>query len=151
MKRQFFATASLLLCVGGTVAWGASQGVSTISALIPCDLDGDGGCNIEDFRNLRGYIGECEEGDHWGELADMDHDGCVTMRDVQQFVAEAWSFDGDSDVDHDDLAILRRDMGQFVADSQCGARCDLDGDGRVTSGDARRLEVFCSRLHCARK
>jgi hypothetical protein len=47
-------------------------------------------------------------------------------------------YDGDCDVDRDDLNILMLDRNKSVAESACGARCDLDGDGVITVIDARR-------------
>jgi Dockerin type I domain len=57
--------------------------------------------------------------------------------------------DGDRDVDQDDLNILLRGLNQSASESACGTRCDLDGDGRITIHDARRLKLLCTRPRCA--
>ena len=57
--------------------------------------------------------------------------------------------DGDGDVDRDDLRILLQDQGKIVSQSVCGARCDLNGDGQVSSLDAHELILVCTRPQCA--
>lgn len=47
----------------------------------PCDTDRDGDCDEVDYRLFSNAIGQCEEGDNYNELADIDHDGCVTYED----------------------------------------------------------------------
>lgn len=56
--------------------------------------------------------------------------------------------DGDSDVDRNDLNILRRYRNKPA--SNC-AECDLDGDGRITVLDVRKLVRLCTRPRCAIK
>lgn len=56
--------------------------------------------------------------------------------------------DGDHDVDRDDLAILLRDRNKSVAQSACGAPCDLDHNGLITVLDARKLVLLCTRPLC---
>lgn len=46
-----------------------------------CDLDNDGDCDENDLRLFTKAMGECEDGDNYNELADADHDGCVTLVD----------------------------------------------------------------------
>ena len=50
----------------------------------PCDIDRDGDCDADDFELLTNVIGECIEGDNYNEVADADHDGCVTVQDQKQ-------------------------------------------------------------------
>jgi hypothetical protein len=57
--------------------------------------------------------------------------------------------DGDGDIDRDDLEILLRDRGRSLNQSACGARCDLNGDGKITGLDVRELIQLCSRPNCA--
>ena len=57
--------------------------------------------------------------------------------------------DGDGDVDRDDLTILLADRNKSVADSACGAACDLDGDGMITVLDARKMVLQCTLPRCA--
>lgn len=59
--------------------------------------------------------------------------------------------DGDGDVDRDDVAILLVDRNKTVKASACGAQCDLDGDGMITTLDARQLTLQCTRPGCARQ
>ena len=56
---------------------------------------------------------------------------------------------GDGDVNRNDLNILLLDRGKTVSQSACGARCDLDGDGKITVLDGRRLSLLCTRPNCA--
>lgn len=57
--------------------------------------------------------------------------------------------DGDGDVDQNDINILLMDRNKSIADSVCGNRCDLDEDGAITSLDARKLSLMCTRARCA--
>ena len=57
--------------------------------------------------------------------------------------------DSDGDVDRDDLEILLQDRGKSVSQSACRARCDLNGDGRISNLDAHELILLCSRPQCA--
>ncbi len=57
--------------------------------------------------------------------------------------------DRDGDVDQNDLNILLSDRDKTVAQSSCGAPCDLDGDGRITALDSRKLVLLCTRPRCA--
>jgi uncharacterized repeat protein (TIGR01451 family) len=57
--------------------------------------------------------------------------------------------DGDNDVDRNDLNILLQDRNKPVSESSCGEDCDLDGDGKITGLDARKLVLLCTRPRCA--
>jgi hypothetical protein len=56
--------------------------------------------------------------------------------------------DIDGDVDQNDIAIVVADRNKMVAESACGPRGDIDGDGRITALDARRLTLMCTRPGC---
>lgn len=58
-------------------------------------------------------------------------------------------FDGDGDVDKDDLNLLLPDLNTLVNDSTCGAPCDLNVDGVINALDARQLVTLCTRPRCA--
>jgi hypothetical protein len=58
-------------------------------------------------------------------------------------------YDGDGDVDRNDLSILLQDRNRTVEASNCGSACDLDGDGMITALDARKLFLLCTRTRCA--
>jgi hypothetical protein len=58
-------------------------------------------------------------------------------------------YDGDEDVDRNDLSILLQDRNRTVEASNCGSACDLDGDGMITALDARKLFLLCTRTRCA--
>ena len=49
----------------------------------PCDNDRDGDCDTDDFDLVKNAIGQCFDGSNYNELADADHDGCVTLSDLQ--------------------------------------------------------------------
>jgi hypothetical protein len=55
-------------------------------------------------------------------------------------------FDGDGDIDQNDVNILLSYRNQPA--SACPS-CDLDGDGRITALDARKLVLLCTRPRCA--
>ncbi len=55
-------------------------------------------------------------------------------------------FDGDNDVDRNDLYILLQYRNQ--PSEQC-PQCDLDGDGVITVLDARKLVLLCTLPRCA--
>lgn len=46
-----------------------------------CDVNGDGDCNLNDVKMLESLIGECDYGNKFNEIADLDHDGCITKSD----------------------------------------------------------------------
>lgn len=46
-----------------------------------CDIDRDKDCDFADFEIVTQFIGQCQGGNNYNELADADHDGCVTEID----------------------------------------------------------------------
>ncbi len=56
--------------------------------------------------------------------------------------------DGDGDVDRDDIAIIDAERGKTVAESSCGAPCDINGDGVISLLDSRSLVALCTRPLC---
>jgi hypothetical protein len=49
-----------------------------------CDNDGDGDCDKADYELITQAIGGCEDQGVYNELADANHDGCVTESDREQ-------------------------------------------------------------------
>ncbi|MEK7201879.1 MAG: dockerin type I domain-containing protein [Patescibacteria group bacterium] len=49
----------------------------------PCDIDRDRDCDRNDFLLFTQVLGQCQDGDNYNELADANHDGCVTAADQQ--------------------------------------------------------------------
>ena len=47
------------------------------------DLDGDGDCDNDDEMIFNKYLGECLGGGNYSDLADADHNSCVTESDRQ--------------------------------------------------------------------
>jgi YVTN family beta-propeller protein len=57
----------------------------------------------------------------------------------------------DSSIDKTDLGMLLLDLNKSINTSVCGMSCDLDGDGKITILDSRRLVTLCSKPKCATK
>lgn len=78
---------------------------------------------------------------------------CVIESNVVNFSIRArvttGDLDGDQDVDSADIDMLLLDRDKTTRESVCGTACDLDGDGRITMLDARRLVALCTRPGCA--
>jgi len=58
------------------------------------------------------------------------------------------------DVDLNDVAILNQNLNKLASQSSCrlttcNTTCDLDGDGKITVLDARKLVTLCTRPRCA--
>lgn len=66
----------------------------TTVVFAPCDLDRDGDCDADDHTLLTKTIGECEDGENYNELADADHDGCVTPIDEEILASSDSDNDG---------------------------------------------------------
>ncbi|SFL27875.1 hypothetical protein SAMN05216302_10529 [Nitrosomonas aestuarii] len=66
------------------------------------------------------------------------------------FVLEpiAGDINDDGVVDRNDLIMLLKERGNTVDSSDCGAVCDLDGDGLITIHDARKLVLLCTWAQC---
>jgi hypothetical protein len=56
--------------------------------------------------------------------------------------------DGDGDVDKDDINVITKYLNKPA--SVC-PQCDIDGDGKITVLDARKLTLMCTRANCATK
>jgi len=103
------------------------------------NLDGDGcsaTCTLQSFCG----DGTVDSGEQCDDGNQVDGDGCSSACVLDG------NYDGDADVDRNDLSILMgyRDMPA----SECPT-CDLDGDGMITSLDGRKLILMCTRPYCA--
>jgi len=69
--------------------------VMVIEEYTPCDMDRDGDCDKIDYWLAKKALGSCNTDKprfiFWGynELADADHDGCVTEEDQQMLFPSA--------------------------------------------------------------
>ena len=54
----------------------------TMKEYLPCDVDGDGGCDADDLLLAEASLGSCESTGGYLSRADADHDGCVTAEDL---------------------------------------------------------------------
>lgn len=63
----------------------------TTTIFEPCDVDRDSDCDAADLRLLLLAVGQCEDGDSYNEIADADHDGCVTIMDESELFASILS------------------------------------------------------------
>lgn len=77
---------------------------------------------------------ECDDGNNFAG------DGCSAT------CALDGNYDGDTDVDANDLTML---MGYRNMPASDCPTCDLDGDGIITSLDGRILVLMCTRPYCA--
>lgn len=134
----------------------ASSPSMTVDLFEPCDVNRDGDCDAADFELLTKAIGQCDDGDNYNELADADHDGCVTEKDkrllfptVERVPAgsppmiadpyEPCDIDGDSDCDAADFQRVSGAIGQCIGDSNYIRLADADHDGCVTENDREKL------------
>jgi hypothetical protein len=104
--------------------------------LFEADRDGDG---IPDTADNCPFVANPDQADSDG---DGVGDACSTSK-------LAGDLDNDGDVDLDDLNILlaARDTAAIGPHDPR----DLDGDGRITALDARKLTLLCTRPRCATK
>lgn len=123
------------------------------------DLNGDGKCNSIDTQLLRWIIGACKGDLNYNELADVDHDGCVTWRDQEQFFPmfvrdtsrQPCDLNGDGVCDRYDYEIYLKsehmcfDNEPTVLSYECEYSCaynplaDTNRDGCVLADDERIL------------
>ncbi len=82
----------------------------------PCDIDRNGVCDDNDIDLVDGVIGECKEGENYNELADANHDGCVTPRDKDVMLSS--DFDGDGVGDFQD-SCLKQGLSMTVIIDDC--------------------------------
>jgi cysteine-rich repeat protein len=103
------------------------------------NLDGDGcsaTCTIQPYCG----DGTVDPGEQCDDGNQVDWDGCSSS-----CVLEA-DYDGDNDVDKNDVYYVLGYRDQPA--SECPA-CDLDGDGVITSLDARKVVILCTLDYCA--
>jgi len=85
------------------------------------------------------------------ELDDKDFEGFIVSKTVpfkiEEVLAVAGDYDGDGDVDRDDLNILL--AARNTPASGPDDPMDLDDDGMITGLDARKLVLMCTRPRCA--
>ena len=61
----------------------------TTEQVVPCDMDRDGSCDQDDISIFRKALNNCTGDRYYNELADADHDGCVTETDRKQLFPSA--------------------------------------------------------------
>jgi hypothetical protein len=79
---------------------------------------------------------------------DQQPSGAIFVSDIA-FSDRMGDLTFDGSVDIDDVNVVMAALGTVVPPGANDAR-DLDGDGRITALDARRLVLLCSRYRCAR-
>lgn len=55
----------------------------TIVTYKQCDIDRNEICNTEDYNIFIKFMGQCINGNYYNDLADVNHDGCITYEDQQ--------------------------------------------------------------------
>jgi hypothetical protein len=108
------------------------------------DPDNDGLTNLEEYTYRTHPKNPNTDGDGYtdGEEVAAGSDPL----DPNSIPKITGDLDGDLDVDRDDLNILLTYRNQPA--SAC-PDCDIDGDGRITALDARKLVLLCTRPRCA--
>jgi hypothetical protein len=85
------------------------------------------------------------------ELDKKDFEGFITSNlepfTIEEVLAIAGDYDGDGDVDRNDLNIML--AARNTAASGPEDPMDLDDDGMITGLDARKLVLMCTRPRCA--
>jgi cysteine-rich repeat protein len=103
------------------------------------NLDGDGcsaTCTIQPYCG----DGTVDPGEQCDDGNQVDGDGCSSSCALDA------NYDGDNDVDKNDVYYILGYRDQPA--SECPT-CDLDGDGVITSLDARKAVLLCTRPYCA--
>lgn len=87
----------------------------------------------------------------YAELDKKDFDDSIASNlepfSIEEVVAIAGDFDGDGDVDRNDLNIIL--AARNTPASGPDDPMDLDDDGMITALDARKLVLMCTRPRCA--
>jgi hypothetical protein len=124
------------------------------------DLNGDGRVDLDDLNFLTDRLDtniivktDARDLNQDGRLNEIDVEILTTLCTYPKCASEGVSIPGDidrdGDVDQNDLDILRANLSKSVSESQCGARCDVDSDGKITDLDVQKLLPLCTRPNCA--
>lgn len=156
-----FALVSLVIAVfaliilSGIYIWQRSLPM-TVDEFTSCDIDRDGDCDAGDVAIVTNAIGQCDDGDNYNELADADHDGCVTATDkkivlsgipkeieapMEENPVSLCDLNEDGSCDENDFQLLQSALGKCLKGFRTSAevRADIDGDGCITLKDQMML------------
>ena len=85
---------------------------------------------------------------HWTYKDGQGNSASQNQTVIVEAAAIPGDIDRDGDVDADDLGILKNYLNRPAS---VYPECDIDGDGRITVLDARKLILLCTRPKCACK
>src|SRR3989344_7053813 len=72
-----------ILVLATVIAWQYKM-PSTYEPINLCDVNSDGRCDNQDLRRIDSLLGVCAGSNRYSDLADVDHNGCISLQDEEQ-------------------------------------------------------------------
>ncbi len=147
--RNLSALRGVVLCVAFIAAGAMAGERSSPNYTITKDvLSGGGGAGASPQYRLHSTVGQSSPTDSLSSVNYTIQGGFFSGLRPEAGDVEG-DLDGDGDVDRDDIMVVIGERNVAVEESECGAPCDLDGDGVITVLDGRKLVLLCTRPGCA--